>query len=148
MRIKPKHWELARHFERFIDRKWYPSFTLTDQNVVSLIRFESEGKDDGTIPAFTDPRNGALVLERLTTAMLVDEMAEWWSNGNGWYYPFAHHMHSVFWTLPRDRVAIRSLVKIGRSAHDNFISLLNRFTGMSNERRSQLMARRFGEAKK
>lgn len=143
MKLKPKHWELGRHYARFIDRRWHPDYVLDVASLAAFIRVESDGRAACSAEELqlAEPLLNGKAQRELTIKLLFDEMAEWWSGGNGWFYPIAHTIHTEMWEHGRecrDRVFIRALVKIMRSCRKvGFLSALMAFTGMSQADKSR-----------
>lgn len=139
IRLKDKHWELGRHYARFIDKRWYPDYTLDERTLEIFIRVESCGRSscsEEELQAAAPLFNGKAQRE-LTIKMIFEEMADWWAMGAGWFYPIAHTLGGEMWAhgLPqRDRVYVRALVKIMRSCQkEGFMEALLSFTGISQE---------------
>ena len=139
MKLRAKHWEIGRHYERFVDRRWFPDYKLDEQSLYWFVRIDSHGT--AGIPEhgrfLAKPLLNGKAQRELTLKLLFDEMAEWWSGGNGWFYPIAHTIRTEMWEhgrSARDRVYIRALVKIMRSCRcDGFLPTLMAFTGMSKD---------------
>ena len=153
IRLKEKHWELGKHYTRFVDRRWYPDFVLSEESLKIFIGVESAGKG-----AFTDeelkvasPLFNGKTQRELTVKLMFDEMAEWWSMGYGWYYPIAHTIHCEMWqhgSQNRDKVFIRALVKIMRSCHkEGFLDTMIRFTGMPQSDKNRYLSQWLGNNK-
>lgn len=136
IRLKEKHQELGRHYARFVDRRWFPDFALNDEALEIFIRVESAGRASCTEAELEKaaPLFNGKTQRELTIKLLFDEMADWWSGGNGWFYPIAHALKTEMWShgLPqRDKVFVRALIKIMRACHqDSFQSTMLSFTGM------------------
>ena len=147
VRLKEKHWEIGRHYERFVDRRWYPNYRLDARTLEIFIRIESAGRSVCTpedIEA-VEPLLSGKVQRELTIKLLFDEMADWWSSGNGWFYPMAHTIQTEMWShgLPRrDRVFIRALVKIMRACYkDGFFPTMLAFPGMPSDEKARYSER-------
>ncbi len=147
IRLKEKHWELGRHYARFVDSRWHPDFALDARTLEIFVRVESAGRSScsekelqSAAPLF----NGKTQRE-LTIKLLFDEMADWWSMGSGWFAPIAHMLKKEMWShglYQRDRVYIRALVKIMRACRkDGFMETLISFTGMPQEDKSRYINR-------
>lgn len=139
IRLKEKHWELGRHYARFVDSHWYPDFVLDARALEIFVRVESAGHascSEEELQIAAPLFNGKMNRE-LTIKLLFDEMADWWSMGAGWFAPIAHTLQTEMWShglMRRDRVFIRTLVKIMRACKkDGFQSTMLSFTGMSQE---------------
>lgn len=149
--LKEKHREIGRHYARFVDRKWHPDFVLRDDSLEVFFRVESCGRSSCSVEELSAalPLFNGKTQRELTIKLLFDEMADWWSGGNGWAYPIAHTLQTEMWQhgLPRrDRVLIRALVKIMRACkEDGFMETMLAFTGMSREDKGRYIARRFPE---
>ena len=147
IRLKEKHWELGRHYARFVDKRWHPDFTLDARTLGIFVRVESAGRSScseeelqAAAPLFNGKTQRELIIK-----LLFDEMADWWSMGAGWFAPIAHTLQTEMWShgLPqRDRVYIRAIVKIMRSCRkDGFIETLIAFTGMSQDDKNRYVNR-------
>lgn len=150
MKLKPRHWELGRHYGRFVDRRWFPDYVLDAGTLSTFLEVESNGRSG--IGSDALERAGPLLESKanreLTIRLLVEEMAEWWSGGNGWYAPIAHTLATEAWghhdTGGRDRVYVRALIKIMRSCHeDGFPAFLESFPGLSQEEKQRHFGKRF-----
>lgn len=147
MKLKEKHWELGRHYARFVDRRWHPDFVLTAASLEIFIRVESYGRSSCTADelAQAEPLFNGKMQRELTIKLLFDEMADWWSTGAGWYYPIAHALRTEMWEHgrpQRDRVYIRALVKVMRSCHQGgFMPVMLLFTGMPQAEKERYCAR-------
>jgi hypothetical protein len=142
--LKEKHWQLGRHFARFVDRRWYPDFTLTEANLHAFIKWESYGQKslDQTELDLVKPLLNAKIHKELTIKMLIEECAEWWSGGNGWYAPIAHIIQEEFKNRAADKVFIRALIKIMRDIKQNgFMSVLDSFTGLDRGEKDKYIGR-------
>jgi hypothetical protein len=148
IRLKEKHWELGRHYGRFVDARWHPDFVLNADNLEVFIRVESSGRAGCTTEELeiAAPLFNGKAQRELTIKLLFDEMADWWSMGSGWFYPIAHTIRTEMWSHGRDRrdrVYIRALVKIMRACHaDGFQETMLSFTGMSQEDKHRYLNRR------
>lgn len=147
MKLKNKHWELGRHYMRFIDRKRYPDFELSDKTLSTFITIESNGRSGISESEISEcePLLNCKVMKELTIRMLWEEMAEWWSHGNGWFYPIAHTIHEEFKIRSFDKMHIKSLLKIMRSIkRSGFAEALVRFTGIPDDVKQMHLNRFFG----
>lgn len=152
--LKPKHWELGRHYARFVDRRWFPEFRLTESSLEVFIRVESHGRSSCTAEELhtAEPLFNGKQMHDLTLKLLYDEMAEWWSRGDGWYYPIAESIRRAMWPLqheehhgePRDRIWIRALISVMRACHNRetggFLGALLRYPGMPQADKSRYIA--------
>lgn len=137
IKLKSKHWELGNHFVKFIDRRWYPDFVLDPQNLELFICAESYGiksLSEQELDLIKPLINGKVNYE-LTLRMIHEEMADFWSNHWGWYYPIANTITELFKNRKTEsKIYLRALIKIMRSCYDNgFLIVLNNFTGISKE---------------
>ena len=142
--LKEKHWQLGRHFTRFVDKRWFPDFVLTEENLHAFIKWESYGPKslNETESQLVKPLLNAKANKELTIKMLVEECAEWWSGGNGWFYPIAHTIHGEFRNRADDKVFLRALIKIMRDIKQNgFMEVLSGFTGISQEEKNKYFER-------
>ena len=147
MRLKPKHWELGRHFERFIDRKWYPDFRLNEENIEAFIKMESYGirSLSAAEQYFVKPLLNGKINKELTIKMIMEECAEWWAYHHGWYYPIAHVIHTEFQNRSKDRIFLRALIKIMRDMKKNgFQEVLSKFTGLSKDEKMRYIDKYYG----
>lgn len=139
IKLKPKHWELGRHYERFVDRRWHPDYQLDATTLEVFVRVESAGRGACSPEEIVAaaPLLAGKAQRELTVKLLFDEMADWWSGGNGWFYPIAHTIRTEMWShgrVQRDRVYIRALVKIMRACKtDGFMATMQAFPGMPTE---------------
>lgn len=144
IKLKDKHWELGRHFERFCDRRWFPNYKLDAVSLEAFIRLESYGPRSLTPEdlELIKPLASGKQMYDLTLRMLTEEMAEWWSINAGWYAPIAATLKSVFWEdKPRDKVYIRALCKMMRSCYeDGFIGFLMASTSLSQEEKCKYLS--------
>jgi hypothetical protein len=138
--LKEKHWLLGRHFARFIDKRWYPDFSLNKENLHAFIKWESYGPKslDESESQLVAPLLNAKINKELTIKMIIEECAEWWSNGNGWYYPIAHTISEEFKGRANDKIFLKALLKIMRDIKKNgFMEVLNSFTGLDGEEKNR-----------
>ena len=147
IRLKEKHWELGRHYARFVDKRWHPDFALDARTLEVFVRVESAGRSSCSEKELQDaaPLFNGKTQRELTIKLLFDEMADWWSMGSGWFAPTAHTLQTEMWShglAQRDRVYIRAIVKIMRSCQkDGFMETLLSFTGMSQEDKKRYLNR-------
>lgn len=151
IRLKEKHWELGRHYESFVDRRWHPNYVLSAESLEIFIRVESNGRkscSDEEIK-LAEPLFSGKVMYELTIKMIYEEMAEWWSENHGWWAPIADTLRRVMWPLPhydcygkpRNRVYVRALIKIMRACHQSFPEALLSYTGLSHEEKRKYLDR-------
>jgi hypothetical protein len=152
IKITDKHRANAQHHARFVDKYWWPDFTLTDEIVERFIRFESYGPKslnsqelESIIPLTGSATMvGAKGLKELTIKMLYEECAEYWSKGWGFYHPIAA---TIKWELKekaKDKIYIRALIKIARAMKEDFIAALSSFTGLSHREKSKYLEEKTG----
>ena len=150
MKLKEKHIEIGNHYMRFIDRKRFPLFELSDSVLLTFIKIESCGRggiSESDLVA-CEPLLNCKVNKELTIRMLWEEMAEWWSNGNGWFYPIAHAIQEEFKIRSLDKIHIRALIKIMRSIkRRGFAESLVRFTGIPEESKRVIIERFFSSCR-
>lgn len=144
IRLKNKHWELGRHFESFVDRRWHPGFVLDSNNLSLFIKYESYGirslnSEELQIIA---PLLNAKINYELTIKMIYEECAEYWSSGFGWRAPIAHTINSLFQSrCKRSPVYIKALIKIMRVMKQDFIEALVNYTGLDGEVKDRYLQR-------
>lgn len=146
MKLKRKHFDLANHFYRFIDKYRFPDFQLSRESITAMIKLESYGERNLTPKELeiVQPLVNGKQMSELTKKMLFEEMGEWWSNNWGWYYPIARTIQAEFEDRhkKKDRIFIKALIKIFRSIQDNsFPVTLARFTGLNQEVKNRYLQR-------
>lgn len=141
--IKQKHRDLIHHFERFVDTRWYPNYKASEEATQAFIKKESYGPNS-LVPdeiALIEPLMNGKANYELTIKLLYEEMASWWANNWGWWYPIAHTIRMEFKERHqhKDKIYIKALIKILRSLYEAefFIDVLNKYTGLTKEEKQR-----------
>jgi hypothetical protein len=138
MKIRPKWHKLIHHFERFVDRRWHPNFKTDEETKLAFVMFQSNGKKSLTPKQWelVQPLLNGQVGKELTIKMLVEEMAEYWAKGWGWYVPL---MATLKWEfrdrhIHQDKEFIQNLIAIARHCKEKgFFEFFKSFTGLTFE---------------
>lgn len=141
IKLKPKHFELGKHYYYFIDRRWYHDYQLNNNDLELFIRAESYGTKDFTaeeLNAIKPLVDGKQNYE-LTLKMVHEEMADFWSNNWGWYWPIANTIKYVFKERSKiGTIYVKALIKILRNCYDNgFLEVLKNYTGLTQEQKDK-----------
>lgn len=146
-RLKKRHWELGRHFEKHIDCRWYPDYKLEPISLFFFIQLESEGKKSltedemGLILPLLDGK----INKELTRYMRFEEIAEWWSKGWGWYNPVSSDIGFLFKERSKDKIDLLDLINTVRKIRkEGMWSFIEGFTGFSEEQRQRFYERKIG----
>lgn len=146
MKLKPKHWRIAGHYARWVDKRWFPDFQLTKQIIHSFFLYESCGggaiskkERDSISPLIgEEDKPGQIRVDitgkpafELQKHMVLTELYTWWSKGWGWRlciisdieYEFKHR-HSI-----KNTTWIKELIQIVREFEKDRFSYLNSLCG-------------------
>jgi hypothetical protein len=113
IKVKPKHWRIAKHYASCINYQLYPDFELTEELVERFIRFESYGEkslnkeERISINPFVGERYdyrtsevyddfGAKGRYELNKKQIHEELFDWWAKDWGWSYPIAANIYGFF----------------------------------------------------
>jgi hypothetical protein len=137
--MNKNHQQLRQHLERFVDRARWPDYILTDADLEAYIRHESTGK--GVKP---EPLAWVKKCEEITINQLWSEMAEYWSNDLGFYYPLAHTIRCEWSERKGSNIWIRKILTIAKGIRrDGFLSAFLKYTGLSDEEKKKYLAIKF-----
>lgn len=137
MKLKKKHFETAKTISYFVDRNYYPDFKEPTREQVDIFtQIESKGGKGITSEQLksVEPLLNGKERYDLQIKMIHEEIAEWWLNGWGWYYPLAHTIKNVWPQRVKCRVYVKMLLKLMRNFKDNGgMCVLGNYSGFSKE---------------
>lgn len=106
MKLKKKHREMMRHYERFIDRCRWPDYTINDLDFYNFLQ-----KESGNGNEVVEPLLWAKKLEEITITQMWHELADSWSGGFGWYYVWLHNLKCAWAERKGSNVMVRKILK-------------------------------------
>ena len=113
---------LFRSLSRFVDRHRFSNFQLTNDIIDAEAKRQThgEGQLSQKEVSLIEPLRDAQRWKEVTINGLVQEMAEWWSKGWGWWYPMAAHLGHE----RDDWIMKRALLEIRDRCEQDFIGFL------------------------
>ncbi len=137
MKLKKKHYEIAKTIAHFVDRNYYPDFTEPTREQIDIFtRIESQGYKGITEEEkkIVEPMINGKQQYDLQIKMIHEEIAEWHMNGWGWYYPLASLIGNVWKERSQCRVYVKMLVNLMRNFRDNGgLPVLVGYSGFDDE---------------
>lgn len=112
----------AKHLARFVDLHRFPDFQLTDDMIAAEAKRQTHGpcKLTESEVALLEPLRDGQKWKEVIIDGLVQEMAEWWSKGWGWWYPMAAHLRYE----RNDWIMKKALLEIRGRCEQNFVGFL------------------------
>ena len=122
MKLKPRHFEIAKTISYFVDRNYYPEFKEPTRDQIDLFtQIESTGDghlDDDQLKLVEPLRNGKTLYD-LQITMIHQELKEWVIKGWGWYGPMDSIFRNVWPERHERKTYIKFLIKLIRNLKDN-----------------------------
>jgi len=123
---KQRQWwravRFAKHLRRFVDEHRFPHFHLTDAIIHAEAKRQSHGERalSEEEKVLIEPLRDAQRWKEVTIDGLVEEMADWWSAGAGWFYP----IHAEILRIRNDWIMKKALLEIYARCHTDFLCFL------------------------
>ncbi len=130
MKLKKRHQELRKHYERFIDRHRWPDYVFTDGDLTAFIRYESDGS--GVVP---EPLLWAKKTEEITLQQMWHEMADAWASGFGWWCIWRDNLSRLWADRRGSNVFVKKCLAQARliKEHKRFIEAMLRCSYFTQE---------------
>lgn len=121
MKIKKKHRDIAKHYARFVNKRDFPEFVLTEDVLRYFSIYESQGRnalteDEKTlIKPMISPLSGKAAYE-LRKKQLYEDVFFFWTRGFGWAIPILADIEIEFKTRHghKSYIFIKELIAIIR----------------------------------
>jgi hypothetical protein len=141
MRLKAKHWELAGHMGRFVDGHRFPGFQIGADELSAFIERESSGRGE-----VHEALLWAKKCEEITLTQMWHEMAELWSGGDGWYYPWRSNLSHLWADRRGNNLFVRKLLAMARFIKKKgcFMEAMLACSYFTDEDRSRYLERKYG----
>lgn len=142
MKLKPKHFEIAKTISYFVDRNYYPDFIEPTREQIDIFtQIESSGSKHLSEEdlKLVEPMLNGKQLYDLQIKMIHEEIAEWIKNGWGWYYPITSMISNVWAERRECNSYVKMLVKLMRKMKDSTgLPIMLEYSGFTEEFKSNL----------
>lgn len=142
MKLKPKHFEIAKTISYFVDRNYYPNFVEpTKEQIDIFTQIESMGSShlSPNDMELVEPMLNGKERYDLQIKMIHEEIAEWIKQRWGWYYPIASIIQNVFPERHKCKIYVKMLIKLMRKMKEKTgIIVMMEYSGFSDEYKYEL----------
>ena len=143
MKLKPKHFEIAKTISYFVDRNYYPNFKEPTREQIDIFtQIESRGVGDISNEELlsVEPMINGKEQYDLQIKMVHQELKEWVLNQWGWYYPIDSIFNSVWRDRKHLKTYIKFLIKLIRNLKkDGSVPTLLRYSGFTEKEKLELI---------
>ncbi len=147
MKLKPKHFEIAKTISWFVDRNYFPDFIEPTREQIELFtQVESSGYKDLTDKQWkiVEPMLDGKSNYDLQIKMIHEELKEWVESGWGWYAPMSSILRDAFKERSQCKTYIKMLIRLWRKLEtDGGCVTLMQFSGFTEKEKNDLINRYF-----
>lgn len=143
MKLNLKHFEIAKTISYFVDRNYYPCFTVPTRNQIDIFtRIESKGRKNLSSEELkmVEPLLNGKQMYDLQIRMIYEELAEWISSGWGWYPVIATIMINIYPDRHQCPAYVRMLGKLHKKIKkETGIVVIMGYTGFDDDFKNKIL---------
>jgi hypothetical protein len=147
MKLKPKHFEIAKTISYFVDRNYYPDFVEPTREQIDLFtQIESRGSkhlNEDQLKLVEPMLNGKQLYD-LQIKMIHEELAEWVSGGHGWYPVMASLLLKIYPERHKCPSYVKMLMRLKKKMEkESGLVVMMGYSGFTDEVKDNLFKNYF-----